>query len=87
MEDKKDDMSARVIEYPTVPNSASITEEINSAQRSPTNIPQPTDVQSGGQVVRNIVKKDPTDFEKAILKLQDNNETKAKPNGLGVPLT
>ena len=44
-------------------------------------------MQSGGQVVRNIVKKDPTDFEKAILKLQDNNETKVKPNSLGVPLT
>ena len=68
MEEKKDDMTARVIEYPTVPNSASITEGTHSVSRSPTSVTQPTDVQSGGQVMRNIVKKDPNDFEKAFSK-------------------
>ena len=37
-------------------------------------------------MVRNLVRKDPTDFEKAISKFQDNDETKLRqPVGLGVP--
>ena len=35
--------------------------------------------------MRNLVRKDPTDFEKAISKFQDNDETKLRqPVGLGV---